>query len=352
MPAFNESADLRRNQRDEPNIVLFVSHRWRSPQHPDPDGRSLAALRRLIGSVDLLARGLDPQCATPAPDLRQPGMLQATVVVWRLLATVFDGRETLDHIAVFYDYACLPQGSTAEELARRRAGLAVFPDMLHDRRVALVALRADDDAYDTRAWCLAETLLSLRYESDRPWADTFPIRVDLGAPPPSPTYPALREALNVWVLDTAGALEIDVRQFEAWVEIARLCLDWFSGAREEATGLLHHTGVGADVSFLLHIRAINRLDQLGGEVELARLLPDIATELGVVSSKADDLVPATLMILAALRWEQLSRSGVAARSTPDVWRDALTRHLTGRSTRVVVRRSERPGQPTLSFTRS
>lgn len=36
------------NERDEPLLIAFISHKWESPEDPDPTGRQLAAIQFLL----------------------------------------------------------------------------------------------------------------------------------------------------------------------------------------------------------------------------------------------------------------------------------------------------------------
>lgn len=92
MPTYEHAAPFRWQTDRHPDIVLFISHRWRDLCNPDPDGATLRALRNLLLAIDSLARGIDPACNAEVPDLRLPYMLQASVIFSRLIEVRFDGE--------------------------------------------------------------------------------------------------------------------------------------------------------------------------------------------------------------------------------------------------------------------
>lgn len=105
MPHFDAAASLAWSSEERPGLVVFVSHRWRSSTHPDPDGRTLRAISYLLLALDSLACGLDPTDDAPVPDLREPAMLHASVLLHRFLEyTDWEGEPAIDRIAVFFDY--------------------------------------------------------------------------------------------------------------------------------------------------------------------------------------------------------------------------------------------------------
>ncbi|MGE3958021.1 MAG: hypothetical protein AB7H96_14975 [Vicinamibacterales bacterium] len=106
---------------------VFLSHRWRSTEEPDPDGERLAAL------LDRLA----PRAAQPT------AANQGEIYLW-------------------IDYACLPQRTgraplTAEDAASLRAGLASLPEIV--KSCDLLVLDSPD--YMERVWCYTELFVWL-----------------------------------------------------------------------------------------------------------------------------------------------------------------------------------------------
>lgn len=336
----------------DPDLVIFLSHRWRSSEHPDPDGRTLRALVRLLDAMDALARGLDPAHPDPVPSLQAPAMLQAMVLVHRLLErTDHDGARALDRVAIFVDHACLPQGRSAGARQRLKNGLASFPQMLPDPRVALVALRHAGDGYDRRSWCVAESALALHYDENRPWAMTFPLRMDLEPRVPEISYEPLRTALAGWTGRTCGRARISADEFRSWLDLVQHCVDWHTESRDGAMTVLHHSPAVAEQSFKLWIRTTLRLAECGDHVvDLVPLVCDALTAEGLHCTDPDDALPTGLLILAAMRWEELNRNagapGQLLQTGADFWRSCLQRHLSGQAllARVRQRESRKPGQ--------
>lgn len=354
MPDLRLSSAMAWPTGEEPSLVLFVSHRWRSTAHPDPDGRTLRTLMCLLNALEALAQGLDPLHPAQVPDLHDPAMLQASVLLHRLLERAhLDGDATLDHVAVFFDYSCLPQGEEREDRQQLMDGLACFADMIPDPRVALIALREPSDDYVDRSWCVAESVLALSYDDRRPWIETFPMRLDLEPRRLVVTFPDLRTAMTLWTANANGRARITPHEFRAWLDLVQLCVDWHGRAREEANASLHHSPDIAERSFRLWVRITLGLAESGdGEADLAPLIHQAAASEGLRCSDPADIVPTALLILAGLRWEELNRRVGHPCGTipdgPDFWRQCLARHLEGRPLRVRVklRRANRPGELT------
>jgi hypothetical protein len=343
MPSFAAAARLRWADPDPPALVLFISHRWRTRTHPDPNGESLARLVAMLGALDRLARGLEPMCDAPTPDLREPWMLHASVLLSRLMEAEVDGTSALERVALFYDYSCLPQGNTLQELQTRRAGLACFPSMIADTRVTLLALRNDEDDYEQRAWCVAESVLALTFDEGRPWAQTFPLRLGASLPAPVIGYAPLRDAIEAWASRTAGIPELTSAQYREWLEIVEQCARWHQEVRDDATWL-HHSGCGAERSFRLFLETMLRLrEAAGGEIDLAGVLPEVAAAVGLYCSEARDVIPASLLILTGLRWEKLNRGADPTRAAePDLWLQALEHYREGQPLLARVETSTDP----------
>jgi hypothetical protein len=360
MPSFEQSSVLRWNGDDEPDLVLFVSHRWRTAVHPDPDGRTLRTIARVLAALDCLARGLDPTCDASVPTLRSPAMLHASVLLHRLMQRFDgDGASALDRVAIFYDFSCMVQASAPEHLERLKNGLASFPTMIPDRRVALLALRQPQDDYESRAWCVAESVLSLNYEADRPWVDTFPLRLDLEPRENVVAFEPLEVAIEAWSRDVCVQSRITSARFRDWLELVQLCVDWYGQSREEATARLHHSSGIAEHSFRLWVTTTIRFAEAGDSVvDIGPLLRGMMASSGLHCTDPDDVVPTALLILAGLRWEELNRNSGSPRVPPesgrDFWRQCLSRFLEGRPLRaeVQLRESRSDGAlspPTLSL---
>lgn len=186
LPAYQ---DLRRDRPEAfwprgevPPVVLFVSHRWRTPTSPDPGGHTADALRsflRDVASVATAASSPPQERAHLVPSLRTHGIMQAAILLgnrrgfaveeerrWPDTSGIEDDPSAardavLGGMAVFYDFSCVPQGVSAfdqsadEELqqilrqALRRLHLLVSAS-------TVLVLRTGDDDYGSRAWCVTE----------------------------------------------------------------------------------------------------------------------------------------------------------------------------------------------------
>jgi len=342
MPSYSDASSLAWQVEPVPISILFISHRWRSTSQPDPDGRTLRAICQVIRCVELLARGLDPQDSTPAPNLGQPAMLQASVLLYRMLERRdLDGRQMVDGLAVFFDYSCIPQGCTVIEAERLRSGLASLPAIIPDSTTTLLALREPDDTYASRAWCVAESVLSLQYDEDRRWIYSFPLRIGLDLESTNVVFEPLRSEIDSWSKTVEGVKHLTEKEFRRWLQVVQLCVDWHEHAREEAVQSLHHSSEMAERSFGLWAAVTTRLANEGKRVvDLAALLPEFASTVGLECSNPDDLLPTALIILAGLRWEELNRNSgspqTAADSGIDFWRLCLARVVQGKSLRVLI----------------
>lgn len=335
MPTYECAKPFRWQDDKPPELVLFISHRWRTPCNPDPDGATLLALRRLLSAIDGVARGIDPTCNVAAPDLRLPYMLQASIIFERLIEVQFDGETTLGSIAIFYDYSCLPQGEGVRDREFLLKGLSCFPYFIPDSRVTLVAIRSDGDDYAQRAWCVAESVLSVLFEQQRPWANLFPLRLELDPEPCEITYPILRDAVETWSQEVFGQVIISADQYRAWEKILDHCVEWFTQEREGAAKQLHHSGLASDISFRMFVETMVRLAEKGNGV--ADLVPAIvggAVAAGLECLKEADLIPAGLLILAGLRWEKLNRG--EDQTDPDVWQRAFERYCNGQPLKAEI----------------
>lgn len=168
-----------------PALALFVSHRWLSPGHPDPNGDQLRSLQRLLGAIVAVATGMRHRVKNRVeilPTLMRHGPVHAAFLLgaaansegaplwqswsdlWRKLQDYNNdslARGLLEHIGFWYDYSCLPQAMfanvrnhKAHEFSERQ--VALFK--LHELAAScpMLILRMRDDDYERRAWCSAE----------------------------------------------------------------------------------------------------------------------------------------------------------------------------------------------------
>lgn len=148
-----------------PAAVIFVSHRWESPAHPDPHGTQATAIRAFLTAV----RDVDRARQSPAEERRAKvssllthGVFQAAYFLqagiafgdsqagaWR---SRIDGGDILERIGVWYDFSSMAQDGPAD--------LSLIPSLewIHQLigESTLLVLRRQDDDYDRRAWCAAE----------------------------------------------------------------------------------------------------------------------------------------------------------------------------------------------------
>jgi hypothetical protein len=170
---------------EAPPLVLFVSHRWQTPIHPDPSGESVDAVRYFLRAVAAVATAASspPQVRSNLiPSLRVHGIMQAAVLLgnergfgavsgpeWRDF-WVSAGQTSnppdadtsiLRGIAVFYDFSCIPQGLNVFRKPSEEKMQQVFMRALRRLHLLINAstvlvLRTAGDDYGTRAWCVAE----------------------------------------------------------------------------------------------------------------------------------------------------------------------------------------------------
>jgi hypothetical protein len=174
----------------QPLLVLFVSHEWETSRHPDPTGRQLKAIKKLLKEVvalmvALLSKDERFKRLDLMPDLLMEGTVQAAYII-RCLLDEMDRRGSkgdvleafsddpwslLTHIGIFYDYMCLPQTLVDAGVIRYPDEEAEFRESLRhleDLAVSslVIALRFDGDTFDSRAWCTVEFDAFLESYSD------------------------------------------------------------------------------------------------------------------------------------------------------------------------------------------
>ncbi|MEM6925593.1 MAG: hypothetical protein AAF602_01595 [Myxococcota bacterium] len=153
-------------------LTVFVSHRWATRTHPDPDGAQLGALQRWIAQMCDVARALTEEDVgrrtDVVPTLNAQGVLQAAMLVLRAVARANPsdaerGRELrdllLDRVGFWYDYVSLPQAPrTSAQHAAFVRGLLGIRGLLLAPSTTTIALRTEGDDYESRGWCVAEML--------------------------------------------------------------------------------------------------------------------------------------------------------------------------------------------------
>src|SRR5262245_60617882 len=165
-------------------IKLFISHRWKTPDDPDPDGQSLPTIVEYLSRIYTVANGFLDANSHLVKELvigenlreafheRELHYCTCGSIGWldlrSLLATddLFYQRVSdthrrrafyrlLKHVRVWYDYASLPQArETSEEQAVFDLALNELASIVnHSEVLALWGLESIN-----RAWCVFEVL--------------------------------------------------------------------------------------------------------------------------------------------------------------------------------------------------
>jgi hypothetical protein len=177
---------------ERPLLLLFLSHRWDTPEHPDPSGQQLRTLQTLLRRICVVIRALfadPPQRLRLVPELDREGTIQAEELARRVLGygpfakegTLGNpaeartrirekvrelGPDAFDHwmlerMGIWVDYCCMPQSPrTAADQAMFEKTLMQLDRLLLSSIV--VALRREHDDYATRSWCVSEIWFGAR----------------------------------------------------------------------------------------------------------------------------------------------------------------------------------------------
>ncbi|HYC87873.1 MAG TPA: hypothetical protein VEO54_01575 [Thermoanaerobaculia bacterium] len=196
-----------------PSAVLFVSHRWKTPAHPDPDDAQADAIRSFLTAV----RDVDESRELSAfkrrrrvPSLQVHGIFQAAYFLENGIAfgqqdadarNDRDDESFLDRLGVWYDFSCMPQDGTGS--------LSLVPSLARIHELigesTMLVLRWPGDDYDARAWCAAE--ISTEPDIERSQCKRIVLRLDqLSRPIPlqdlvnseqTPFFDEVRESMAV-----------------------------------------------------------------------------------------------------------------------------------------------------------
>jgi hypothetical protein len=180
------------HSNERPLIILFVSHRWESSEHPDPSGLQIKALQYFISQISVVIRAFfcdRDERLSLVPDLAKEGILQAEELARRIIGygpfadghLISEGKsirqeiaekiKTLDpesfdlwllsRIGLWVDYCCIPQAPrSAVEQTKFDSTLAQLDYLLEFATV--ISLRREGDDYSERAWCVSEVLLGAK----------------------------------------------------------------------------------------------------------------------------------------------------------------------------------------------
>ena len=347
------------NANDLPKAVIFVSHRWNSPTHPDPDGEQFAAVRYFLTAT---RRICDPAFAAGRRSLFQflagktresattavlaHGGFQAAYLLGSynpfdpksgVRSGLLDlGRDVLNEIGVWYDYTSMPQDPATH------GQLLAALERIHELIGAsnFVALREPGDAYDERAWCAAE--VSTEPDIERSSIRRICIRLDkIGQPFPADvlldqppqwkqigeiTIDQLRRARSS--IDVVNAVASFIRMVGVDAEDERdfplffvKRKPWlFKGQREF---LVRVMDVLIQASALDQTRASN-MSSFSIGLDVAAAATKAAKSVGLVSSNEEDIPYTVLLILYA------RHRGAPALAR--LFAEALQRYLRGATT--------------------
>ena len=110
------------------SVKHFISHRWGSPEHPDPDGEKLQFLKNYFP----------------------------------------------DDCLIWMDYLCLPQEPrVGKELEEFIEGIKSVPSLV--RSSWFCAIESNQEHYKDRAWCQFEAMCAIRYRTLPVLADEAPV---------------------------------------------------------------------------------------------------------------------------------------------------------------------------------
>ncbi|RAK98189.1 uncharacterized protein BO80DRAFT_437280 [Aspergillus ibericus CBS 121593] len=125
--------------------MYFISHRWLTQVHPDPDGTQL----RRVQQLPPRPLGHDSSSIGDAGSSSTSTVAEATDPSAQ--------HDPASNILIFYDFCSLPQEPrTAEENDTFKLGILGLNNFLYYTRVVIL----DDHDYMSRSWCLMEYFIS------------------------------------------------------------------------------------------------------------------------------------------------------------------------------------------------
>jgi hypothetical protein len=213
---------------EQPMALLFISHRWDNPAHPDLSGLQIHTLQSVLQRTCSAVRALfsdQAQRLFLMPVLEREGSLQAEELARRILGfgpfsdnhsvrlTNSRRKEIIDNvyalesdafdlwmlgkIGVWIDYCCIPQAP------RTAAEQAYFDDNLLNLDILLasstvIALRREGDDYSERAWCVSEIWLGAQQSFTRSlFVDMDRLKSDQSVKLPSSPFATDQQALDI-----------------------------------------------------------------------------------------------------------------------------------------------------------
>lgn len=130
-------------QAEAKKKLYFISHRWLTPVHPDPEGTQLRRVQNLPPRPELSSAG------AVGSSSRMPTMPEH--------AGYSRQHDPASDVLIFYDFSSLPQEPrTADESEIFKLGIVGLNDILSYMRIVIL----DDQDYMSRSWCLMEYFIS------------------------------------------------------------------------------------------------------------------------------------------------------------------------------------------------
>jgi ankyrin repeat protein len=209
--------------KDNPLLIVFVSHRWEKTDQPDPYGSQLFALKALCNDFLNIAQGFKQSRINrldKIPGLFFHGLLQATYLTGEI-ASFIDNfskddyslrTELCQRIGIVYDYMSLPQNPRSKsEENEFLVGLQAFRRIM--ATIPNIILRYPDDQYNSRTWCELEYWTGKTSPVLRIDLLGKPIKIEQNSPPKNfnsqSNYFTVLKCMNKWENDdTVNAMDI------------------------------------------------------------------------------------------------------------------------------------------------
>jgi hypothetical protein len=373
-----------------PRLVIFISHRWESDCHPDPNQQQLHSLHAIISNMKRVMEVVESGNRECLPSLRRHSVLQAAELVYRLVESPLmddDGIEELssdnileDYVGVWYDFISMPQHPrTVEEQDQFNACLKRLSNFVALPVAHTLSLRCDGDDYDSRAWCVAEICAAWglyremgNYAEEEELFDGNLTQLSLPK-----RYPM---CLRMDLLNEPLLVPDDLNEVDA------LAMLWESESRSEKPPVdillgviqalqrhskswhrldrgrsVYHCPTGADLSCRWSVLVANEIycssrhadaaddDKDGHWVDLEGIIRKCGHELQMTCTNQKDVVLAGLITCHALHWPEAALQAVTGLANTnetnthpsfrrrDLFSDALERWVDGKSLRFWMR---------------
>jgi len=333
--------------------LVFISHRWGSQDDPDPSGKQLEALKRLVWRmVDIAGVIGDERVSAEAvrdrlarvPSLARQGNLQAAHLVFRTLCGGSDlaanevarleGDGILDLIGFWYDFSCLPQDPrTVDEEREFGQALQGIGEMILSPRVSTLVLRREKDGYLERGWCFAESMIAGAKEdvfmpmilrTDR-WDEPLAMELSGGF---GALRPEVMGMLGLWE-DLAVPVLAEKAFASAVNGTAMLMLAKMDSSMSEFVVGATAT-MSAGLGLFAGIQSSVALLAVGDRLDLSVDLVNVLRREGLGCRDERDYILVALLLMKSL-------TAINATEDLGIWWEALERFMEGRSL-ILVRR--------------